>query len=104
MRMFIDLIHAPEAGGLQSEALLHAVNLMRRSQPDEALRQLETQLPQLRGNANEEQLLWLKSRILDSQNRTSDAITVYIQTLERYPMGFYADRIRNRLRELNPAS
>lgn len=104
MQMFIDLIHAPEAGGLQSEALLHAVNLMRRSKPDEALRQLNTQLPQLRGTANEEQLLWLKSRILDSQNRTTDAIAVYIQTLERYPVGFYADRIRNRLRELNPAS
>jgi outer membrane protein assembly factor BamD (BamD/ComL family) len=101
---FEELMRNPGAGGLQSEALIHAVSMLRRTHPDQALGWLDTWMPKLPGNPNEEQHLWLKSRILDSQNRTSDAIAVYIQTLERYPMGFYADRIRNRLRELNPAS
>lgn len=101
---FTALMDAPDAGGLQSETLTQAVKLLRRTRPDEALRWIDTRLPALAGNPNEEEHLWLKSRILDAQGRTSDAVAVYIQTLERYPVGFYADRIRNRLRELNPAS
>lgn len=101
---FNAIMSDPSAGGLQSEALIQAVTLLRRTHPDQALVWLDTWLPKLPGNPNEERHLWMKSRILDAQNRTSDAIAVYIQTLERYPTGFYADRIRNRLRELNPAS
>ena len=101
---FTELLDADDSGGLQPETLTQAVKLLRRTRPDEALSWIDTRLPALQGNPNEEQHLWLKSRILDAQGRTSDAIAVYILTLERYPVGFYADRIRNRLRELNPAS
>jgi tetratricopeptide (TPR) repeat protein len=101
---FTELMDAPDSGGLQSESLTHVVNVLRRTRPNDALSWIDTWLPKLQGNPNEEEHLWLKSRILDAQGRTTDAVAVYIQTLERYPVGFYADRIRNRLRELNPAS
>lgn len=104
LKGFSEVVQDAGAGGLQSESLTQSVKLLRRTRPDEALRWLDTWLPRMSVNPNEEQQLWLKARILDSQNRSSDAVAVYIQTLERYPVGFYADRIRNRLRELNPTS
>lgn len=104
LRSFETVLRSPDSGGLQSESLTQAVKLLRRARPHEALSWLDTWTPRLSVNPGGEQQLWLKARILDALERKSDAIAAYIQTLERYPMGFYADRIRERLRELNPAS
>ncbi len=90
-----------EASGLRPEILTQAVKLVRRSNPQQALSMLENWLPRFQVNPNKEQHLWLKARILDAQERHTEAMAVYIETLETFPVGFYSDRIRARLIDLN---
>lgn len=90
-----------DASGLRPEILTQAVKLYRRSDPQKALELLDTWLVRFPANPNKEQHLWLKARILDAQDRHAEAMSVYIETLESFPVGFYSDRIRARLIDLN---
>lgn len=90
-----------EASGLRPEILTHAVKLYRRSQSQLALALLDQWMPQFAVNPNKEQHIWLKARILDAQGRHAEAISAYIEALESFPVGFYSDRIRTRLIDLN---
>lgn len=97
---FTALLGSDASDGLKAESLTLAIRLKRQSDPEKTLALIDTWMPRIASNPARETHLWLKARIFDSQNRKTDAISMYIHLLEQFPNGFYADVVRNRVRNL----
>lgn len=89
----------PANTAMRGEWLLQAVDLLRPSSPDRALELIRAHGASVASDPRREQILWTRARILDRSDRAEEARNAYLECLEAFPAGFYADAIRARLLE-----
>ncbi|MEM7159234.1 MAG: tetratricopeptide repeat protein [Myxococcota bacterium] len=84
-----------------------AVSLENQERWDDALAELEPMLGGVKEDFYRDQALWHKGRILESAERGDEALAVYQQYAEEFPLdkpSLASDEVRARLEELDPSS